>query len=359
MTNVLNRYGWNQFFEEQFAFLANEGLIAARVVTQQRNAYTLKSEQGDLVGVLAGRVRYLARGSEDLPAVGDWVVVRTALDGAARIEQILKRQTQFVRKAPGDRTEQQVIAANVDAVFLVSGLDHDFNLRRIERYLILAVESGAHPIIVLNKADLCENISEKIDEVKSIAPAVPIVVMSALYDQGLDAFEKNLPARSTAVLLGSSGVGKSTIINHLMGIEKQRTQNVREDDSHGRHTTTQRELMMLQWGAMLIDTPGLRELQLWGDAQSVQDTFQDITDLAEYCRFSNCNHDSEPGCAVKNALIDGSLDQHRYDSYIKLQREISYLKRKEDPKEQRINKEKWKKIHQAQKQLYKTPKHSN
>ncbi len=359
MTDLLKRYGWNQFFEQQFASLVDEGLIPGRVIEQQRNSYTLKSEQGDLLAHIAGKVRYHARGIEDLPAVGDWVVAQPTGDGAARIEQILKRQTQFVRKAPGERTEQQVLAANVDAVFLVSGLDQDFNLRRIERYLVLAIESGARPIIVLNKADLCENILNKIDEVRSIAPATPIVAMSALYDEGLDAFEKNLPERSTAVLLGSSGVGKSTIINHLMGHETQTTQSVRESDSRGRHTTTHRELMMLQWGAMLIDTPGLRELQLWGEAQSVQDTFQDISDIASSCKFSDCVHESEPGCAVKAALKEGSLNQDRYDSYVKLQREISYLKRKEDPKEQRNEKERWKKIHQANKQFYKTPKHSN
>jgi ribosome biogenesis GTPase len=359
MAEILKSYGWNQFFENQFASISDEDLIPGRVIAQQRNSYTVKSEDGDLPAHIAGKVRYYARGIEDLPAVGDWVALTRAGDGSARIERILDRQTQFVRKAPGDRTEQQVLAANVDAVFLVSGLDYDFNLRRIERYLVLANESGARPIIVLNKADLCENILQKMEEVKSVAPDIPIVAMSALYDQGLDAFEKYLPTRSTAVLLGSSGVGKSTIINHLMGVERQATQTVREDDSHGRHTTTHRELMMLRWGAMLIDTPGLRELQLWGEAQSVQDTFQDITDLATLCRFSDCHHESEPGCAVKEALREGSLDQHRYESFIKLQREIAYLKRKEDPGEQRKTKEKWKKIHQANKQFYKTRKHSN
>lgn len=355
--NILQRYGWNSFFDHAFSAFAAEGLIPGRVIAQLRNSYTLKTEQGDLSAHLAGKVRYYARGTEDLPAVGDWVAVRSTGDGAARIEQILQRQTQFVRKAPGERTEQQVLAANVDAVFLVSGLDNDFNLRRIERYLVLAAESGARPIIVLNKADLCDDVEQRIHEVESVASAIPIVAMSALYDQGLDAFEKHLPERSTAVLLGSSGVGKTTIINHLMGGEIRATQSVRESDSRGRHTTSHRELMMLGWGAMLIDSPGLRELQLWGDAQSVQDTFQDITELAASCRFSDCSHNSEPGCAVNQALKDGDLDPDRYDSYIKLQREISYLKRKEDPKEQRNLKERWKKAHKAQKEIYKSGKH--
>lgn len=357
MSNTLERYGWNSFFANAFAEIGTEGLIPGRVVAQQRNSYTLKTEQGDLSAHLSGKVRYYARGIEDLPAVGDWVATTATGDGAARIEQILPRQTQFIRKAPGDRTEQQVLAANVDAVFLVSGLDNDFNLRRIERYLVLAAESGADPIIVLNKADLCADIDQRIKEVQSIAKDVPIVSMSALYDQGLEAFEKYLPKKSTAVLLGSSGVGKSTIINHLMGKNIQVTQDVRESDSHGRHTTSHRELMMLEWGAMLIDTPGLRELQLWGETQSVQDTFQDITELAAACKFSDCNHDTEPGCAVSQALQDGYLDQGRYESYIKLQREIAYLKRKEDPKAQRAEKERWKKIHQDVKQIYKKGKY--
>jgi ribosome biogenesis GTPase / thiamine phosphate phosphatase len=354
---MLDRYGWNPFFENAFAQIDSAGLIPGRIVSQQRNSYTLKTEQGDLSAHLSGKVRYYARGIEDLPAVGDWVAVTATGDGAARIEQILPRQTQFIRKAPGDRTEQQVLAANVDAVFLVSGLDNDFNLRRIERYLVLAAESGARPIIVLNKADLCDDIDQRINEVQSIAKDVPIVSMSALYDQGLEAFEKYLPKKSTAVLLGSSGVGKSTIINHLMGQHIQATQGVRESDSHGRHTTSHRELMMLEWGAMLIDTPGLRELQLWGETQSVQDTFQDITELAAACKFTDCSHDTEPGCAVSQALQDGYLDQGRYESYIKLQREIAYLKRKEDPKAQRAEKDRWKKIHKEIKQVYKKGKH--
>jgi ribosome biogenesis GTPase / thiamine phosphate phosphatase len=357
MSLLLQRYGWNSSFDQAFTEFADQGLIAGRVIAQLRNSYTLKTEQGDLSAHLAGKVRYYARGIEDLPAVGDWVVVTATGDGAARIEQILPRQTQFIRKAPGDRTEQQVLAANVDAVFLVSGLDYDFNLRRIERYLVLAGESGARPIIVLNKADLCDDINERIKEVESIATDVPIVAMSALYDQGLEAFEKHLPGKSTAVLLGSSGVGKSTIINHLMGKEIQTTRGVRENDSHGRHTTTHRELMMLGWGAMLIDTPGLRELQLWGEAQSVQDTFQDVAELATACRFTDCSHGSEPGCAVSQALQDGYLDQGRYESYIKLQREIAYLKRKEDPRAQRAEKDRWKKIHKEVKQIYKKGKH--
>ncbi len=355
--NILQRYGWNSFFDQAFSAFAAEGLIPGRVITQLRNSYTLKTEQGDLSAHLAGKVLYYARGTKDLPAVGDWVAVRSTGDGAARIEQILQRQTQFVRKAPGERTEQQVLAANVDAVFLVSGLDNDFNLRRIERYLVLASESGARPIIVLNKSDLCDDIEQRIHEVESVAQEVPIVAMSALYDQGMDAFEKHLPERSTAVLLGSSGVGKTTIINHLMGRDIHPTQSVRESDSRGRHATSHRELMMLEWGAMLIDTPGLRELQLWGDAQSVQDTFQDITELAAACRFSDCSHSSEPGCAVSQALKEGNLDQGRYDSYIKLQREIAYLERKEDPKAQRNVKERWKKIHKAQREIYKRGKH--
>jgi len=357
MSKALEHYGWNPFFKSAFGEIGAEGLVVGRVIAQQRNSYTLKTERGDLSAHLSGKVRYYARGIEDLPAVGDWVTATATGDGAARIEQILPRQTQFTRKAPGDRTEQQVLAANVDAVFLVSGLDNDFNLRRIERYLVLAAESGARPIIVLNKADLCDDIDQRINEVQSIAKDVPIVSMSALYDQGLEAFEKYLPKKSTAVLLGSSGVGKSTIINHLMGKHIQATQGVRESDSHGRHTTSHRELMMLEWGAMLIDTPGLRELQLWGETQSVQDTFQDITELAAACKFTDCSHDTEPGCAVSQALQDGYLDQGRYESYIKLQREIAYLKRKEDPKAQRAEKDRWKKIHKEVKQIYKKGKY--
>lgn len=247
----------------------------------------------------------------------------------------------------GGTTEEQIVAANVDTVFLVSGLDQNFNLRRIERYLILVWESGANPVIVLNKADLCDAIEQRINAVESIASGVPIVTLSAIQQQGLDRLQPYLLPGQTIALLGSSGVGKSTLGNQLIGANVQAVQSVRQGDDQGRHTTTHRELLRLPSGSLIIDTPGMREIQIWAGEESLQATFADIDRLAEQCRFRDCCHEQEPGCAVQEAIVQGTLDYSRFLNYQKLNRELNYLSRKQDERAQLNEKAKWKKLHKA------------
>jgi ribosome biogenesis GTPase len=263
-------------------------------------------------------------------------------ESAATIVELLPRKTKFSRKVAGRKSEEQVVAANVDVVFIVSGLDHDFNPRRIERYLVLARQSGADAVVLLNKADL-RNDSESIrKEIAVIAGDIPVVMTSALKDEGLEVIANHLQSGRTGALLGSSGVGKTTIINHLLG-SARKTAEVRENDSRGRHTTTVRELILLPSGGLLIDTPGMRELQLWGDLESVNETFEDIEALEQQCKFRDCSHDTEPGCEVRAALEQGTLTPERYESYLKLLRELAYQNRKNNEAEQRKEKERLKK----------------
>ena len=350
----LETFGWNEFFARSFAPFASEGYSAGRVAVQHKTQYELYTEHGELSAETTGRMQYDARSKKDLPVVGDWVVIRAReREGKATIYDILPRKSKFSRKAAGTKAEEQIVAANIDTVFLVTGLDGNFNLRRIERYLVVAWESGADPVIVLNKADLCADIEQKVREVQSVALDVPIVAMSAIKDRGLDQVLAHIKAGTTGALLGSSGVGKSTIINHLLGKELMKTRDVRETDDRGRQTTTRRELIVLPAGGLLMDTPGMRELQLWGGDEGIEDAFQDIAQLAEQCPFRNCQHGPEPGCAVQQALQDGTLDAARFASYQKLQREIAYFARREDKPADLIEKERWKKIAAARKKLNK------
>jgi ribosome biogenesis GTPase len=350
----LETFGWNEFFATNFAPLTAEGYSAGRVAVQHKTQYELYTEFGELNAETTGRMQHDARSKKDLPVVGDWVVIRAReQEGKATIYDILPRKSKFSRKVAGTRTEEQIVAANVDTVFLVMGLDGNFNLRRLERYLVVAWESGADPVVVLNKADLCHDVDQKVREVESVALGVPIVVMSAINDRGLDLVLAHVKRGTTGALLGSSGVGKSTIVNHLLGRELLRTQQVRATDDRGRQTTTRRELIVLPSGGLLMDTPGMRELQLWGGDEGVKDVFEDIAELARQCPFRDCQHGPEPGCAVQQALEAGTLDPGRFASYQKLQKEIAYLSRREDKPAELIEKERWKKIGAARKRLNK------
>ncbi len=335
--------GWNKHFADVFKAFEGRDLIPGRVALQHRTHYSVLSEIGELRSEVTGKMEYLASGPQDLPAVGDWVVLHPRPEeSAATIVELLPRKTKFSRKVAGRKSEEQVVAANVDVVFIVSGLDHDFNPRRIERYLVLARQSGADAVVLLNKADLRDD-SEKIrKEITAIAGNIPVVMTSALRDEGLEVIATSLQNGRTGALLGSSGVGKTTIINHLLGSDRK-TAEVRENDSRGRHTTTVRELIQLPSGGLLIDTPGMRELQLWGDMESVNETFEDIEALEQKCKFRDCSHDTEPGCEVRAALEQGTLTPERYESYLKLLRELAYQNRKNNEAEQRKEKERLKK----------------
>jgi ribosome biogenesis GTPase len=306
-------------------------------VLEHKNLFRVYTKDGEVAAEISGKLRHEAVNRRDLPAVGDWVVTRARPEGGrVTIHAVLPRRTCFLRKTAGSRTEEQIVGANVDTVFLVTSLNQDFSLRRIERYLITAWESGANPIIILSKSDLCERVGDRLDEVQAVARGVPVHAISVVTGDGLDDIAQYFKHGQTVALLGSSGVGKSTLINGLISEDRLKVQTVREDDDRGRHTTTHRELILLPGGGLVLDTAGMRELQLWNGDESLQLVFDDIEALAEKCFFSDCRHQDEPRCAVREALGAGTIDTGRYESYEKLQKELKYLARRKD-KQSEIN----------------------
>jgi ribosome biogenesis GTPase len=346
---TLQSLGWTPRFAEAFEKLEEKDATPARVVREDRERYRVLGASGERPAELAGRMRHTALTRMDLPAVGDWVAVREGGGGSDVIVALLPRATAFVRKVAGETTEEQIVAANIDTVFVVMGLDDNLNVRRVERYLTAAWESGATPVVVLNKSDLAEDLEAAIAEVEAAAAGTEVVAVSALGAGTLAALGRWLAPGRTVALLGSSGVGKSTLVNALLGAERLETGAVREADSRGRHTTTRRELVALPGGALLIDTPGMRELQLWGDEESASAAFPEIVEFAAGCRFGDCRHDTEPGCAVRAALRDGTLDPARFESWRKLQRELRFLETKTDARARAEETAKWKAIHKSMK----------
>lgn len=312
----------------------------------------LLSTAGELRAECTGKLLHESTRRAHLPAVGDWVAARIRPgEACADIHAVLPRRTKFSRTAVGDAGGEQIIATNIDTVLLITGLDQNYNLRRIERYLALAWESGAQPVVVLNKSDLHVDPAHAQSEVESIAIGAPVVTVSAAFGDGVTALETWLGSGRTLAVLGSSGVGKSTLINRLLGEERQLTSAISDVVGKGRHTTTRRELLIAPSGALIIDTPGMRELQLWDtDARALDVTFADVAQIIARCRFSDCGHRGEPGCAVQAALDEGSLAPERWQSFLKLQREQAYAARKADSRLAREEKNHWKKIHKAARQ---------
>jgi ribosome biogenesis GTPase len=346
-------WGWNSYFEAFWSGGEWKHAVPARVIAQQRRFWRVAGDFGECWAEASGKLRLAADEGADWPAAGDWAVVEVhGADATALIQEVLPRRSKFVRKMAGKKMDEQVIAANVDTALLVSALDGDFNPRRVERYLAQCWESGARPVIVLNKADACEEAREKAAEMERVAVGTVVCVVSARTGQGFGELEEFLRPGQTLVLLGSSGVGKSTIANRLLGGAVQEVQPVRESDSKGRHTTTARELFVLPGGALLMDTPGLREMQLWDAKQGIAQTFADIDVLATQCRFVDCRHEGEPGCAVLAAVSSGVLDAGRLENRWKLLREQEFLLRKTDPEARQEHKDLWKKMHRAQRQKY-------
>lgn len=358
---MLQQAGWNEVWEQKFIDFRARGLSAARVLAQHRHSYSLWTQAGESDAEVAGALLYRAEAS-GLPVVGDWVAIRQySPTDVAIVTDFLPRTTKFSRKASGSVAEEQVIAANVDLLFIVCGLDHDYNLRRLERYLVAAKQSGAKPVIVLNKADLYNDddlgadLAARVAEVKAIAGAVPVFAISAVSAGGQQQVAETLlpmiAAGKTAALVGSSGVGKSTIVNKLLETTAQATQPTRESDSRGRHTTTHRELFFLSNGGLILDNPGIRELQLWAQdsrqgstASAVDEAFPEIDALAAKCAFRDCTHTAEPACAVREALASGEVEEARWRSYLKLQRELRHAAAQVDPNLRRTEKERWKKL---------------
>lgn len=318
----LDQLGWNEFFIEAFEKMALGGCVPARVTKQARYGYLIQVEGKEIPAEPSGRVK-----AENLPAVGDWVAVNVNEDGDGGVIQgILPRRTVFSRKVPGEVTSEQIVAANVDFVFLVVGMDRDFNLRRIERYMTLIYNSGASPVVVLNKADMCADVQGRQAEAEAVAPGAPVHSVSAQSGAGVDELRGYLLKGRTIAFLGSSGAGKSTLINRLLGEERMATGEVRNGDGKGKHTTSHRELVLLPEGGALIDTPGMREIQVWGEADGLLGSFPEIGQMSYGCRFRDCRHEMEPGCAVLKAVDDGELPEERYGSYIKLREELENLK---------------------------------
>ncbi len=362
---TLTALGWDAGWAAAFLPFDAAGWQPARVVAAHRDSWVVADRAGERDAVVAGRLRHEAIGPADLPAVGDWVATGSTVGTAGMagndlepsspvvIQAVVPRRAAFGRTAAdsGRRTgarpqDEQILAANVDVALIISGLDGDFNLRRLERYLAVAYAGGADPVIVLNKADLAVDLAGLRLAAEAVAPGVTVRTISALTGDGLPAFEADhLAPGRTAVVLGSSGAGKSTLVNALVGRHRQRTAAVREDDARGRHTTTTRELVRLPGGALLIDTPGIRSLGVAGAAEGLDPTFAEIAEIADACRFGDCRHDGEPGCAVQAAVADGRLDPDRLASHRKLEREAAHVARTTDPLLRAAERRRWKAIH--------------
>jgi ribosome biogenesis GTPase / thiamine phosphate phosphatase len=344
---LIRSYGWSDQLQHDFTAHAERGLIPGRILVQQRGAYDVVTDLGELTAQVSGRLAH-ETGPGGFPAVGDWVALAARPgEGAATIHALLPRRTVFLRKAAHSVADEQVVAANVDTALLVASMNADFNARRLERYLAVAWQSGAAPVVVLTKADLADDPDAAVAEAEAVAFGAPVLAVSVVTGLGVDALAALLKPAETAVLVGSSGVGKSTLVNALAGDERMVTAAIREQDARGRHTTTHRELILLPSGALVLDTPGMRELGLIEADEGLSTAFDDIEELAGACRFTDCGHTNEPGCAIREALQAGALDAGRWKSFQKLQRELAHQERKEDPAAREAHRRHWIGIHKS------------
>jgi ribosome biogenesis GTPase len=342
--------GWSPFFENQLTSGDRSRYSVGRILAERKSCYVLLTEDGrEVLASVAGKLKYEASGRGELPVVGDWVCASVRPEeGRATIHRLLERRTKISRKSAGFVTGEQLLAANIDNVFLANSLNQDLNPRRIERYLALALESGVRPVLLLTKADLCEDPAGAVAEIERVAPCVSVQIVSALKGTGLGELTAYLAPGQTSVLLGSSGVGKSTLVNRILGEERQKVREIRSDGDRGRHTTTSRQLLFLPEGGMLIDTPGMRELQLWDADEGHGQTFQDVEEAAKRCRFTDCGHHAgTPGCGVQAAIESGALSFERVANWLKLGRELKFLDRRKDKKAQSEEKKRWKAIEVA------------
>lgn len=349
-------YGWDDNFNNELKKIDDKGYMPARVVRQEKGCYHVQCEYGEVTAEVSGKFRYNSKSTSDFPAVGDWVAIKLINEcKSAIIYNVLPRKSSLTRKAPisggrtvrdidgmkmvfGGATEEQVIAANIDVLFFVMSLDNDYSLKRMERYLTVGWNSGATPVIILNKTDLCTDLNEKLNEIEKISGGVNIHCISAMKNQGIEELRQYINTGKTVGLFGSSGVGKSTISNCILRTETLATGEVREKDSKGRHTTTWRELILLPEGGLIIDTPGMREFQVWLDQDELDIKFEDIKNIESQCKFNNCKHKKEPGCAIKEALEDGTLSKERYENYLKLQIEVGYLNHRINQRDKSLTK---------------------
>ncbi|MBN1481048.1 ribosome small subunit-dependent GTPase A [candidate division KSB1 bacterium] len=351
--------GWNDFFQAHYHEYSHGELSRARVSLQQKKHYRVIGEFGEKDAVIAGKLRHTAESMADFPVIGDWVLTKnTPNEDKAIIQHILPRRTKIsrdttTRKGRQQIADEQVLVANVDTIFLVAALNEELNPRRIERYLTVIWDSGAQPVLLLNKADLCNSVEEIVEYLKEITIGVDIHVLSATEGSGVSVLHNYLSSGKTVALLGSSGVGKSTIINRILGAEKFKVAETGEYKDKGRHTTTHRELVVLQGGGILIDNPGMRSIQLWDGEEGLIKSFDDIEQIAAYCRFNDCQHINEPDCAVLRAVAEGELSPDRYESYLKLQGEIAYRARKENWVTRQNSKKRWKSISKSIRQINK------
>jgi ribosome biogenesis GTPase len=341
----LDILGWSPFFQKQIDRNTEADLVPVRIAEEHRGDFRVLGAGGLWYAELSGRLRHQAEiEGATLPVVGDWALARPPEGGVALIHRTLERRTRFSRRAPGERTVEQIIASNIDTAFVVQSLNRNLNARRLERTLALLWESGAVPVVVLNKADLSDNPEKEAAGIAAAAIGVDVVTTSALSSGGLDPLKPYLRAGDTVALIGSSGVGKSSIVNRLLGRELLAVREIRDDD-RGRHATTARHLVVLPEGGLLLDTPGMRTVMMWEGEEGLSRTFEDIEEVAAQCRFRDCSHRTEPGCAIREGLETGAVDRDRYHSYTKLQREIRYEARKADVRLRIAEQQRWRKIH--------------